>query len=181
VPGRAVSPVFIGRSDQLARAELVLDRVAERDSTQLLIAGEAGVGKSRFVRELAGRATERSFRILQGGCVAIGGMGLPFAPIASALRDDLGPDDREALLDLDPRSFDALAALVPGLAGIAGPDRENYGSTVTTESVSLNVRGLLLQLRTVVLTSVGTCVAALLLLFGAARFSRARYRRRTTS
>src|SRR6476469_9050158 len=46
VPGRAVSPVFIGRSDQLARAELVLDRAAERDATQLLIAGEAGVGKS---------------------------------------------------------------------------------------------------------------------------------------
>jgi hypothetical protein len=52
---------------------------------------------------------------------------------------------------------------------------------VTTESVSLNVRGVLLQLRTVVLTSVGTSVGALLLLFGAARFSRARYRRRTSS
>jgi len=65
--------------------------------------------------------------------------------------------------------------------GIAGPDHENYGSTVTTESVSLNARSLLTQLRTVVLTSVGTSVGALLLLFGAARFSRARYRRRASS
>jgi ATP/maltotriose-dependent transcriptional regulator MalT len=134
VPGRAVSPVFIGRSDQLARAELVLDRVVERDSTHLLVAGEAGVGKSRFVREIAGRASERGFRILEGGCVAIGGMGLPFAPIASALRDDLGADDRGALLDLDSRSFDALAALVPGLAGIVGPDRDDAPRRAATDA-----------------------------------------------
>ena len=86
------------------------------------------------MRELAGRAAERGFRILQGGCVAIGGMGLPFAPIATALRDDLDPDDREALLDLDPRSFDALAALVPGLAGIAGPDRDDAPRRAATDA-----------------------------------------------
>ena len=121
--GRAVSPVFVGRSDQLARAELALDRVTDRESAHLLVAGEAGVGKSRFSREVARLATERGFRILTGQCVAIGGMGLPFAPLASALRDDLDSEDRAALLDLDPRSLDALTSLVPGLGGIVTPDR----------------------------------------------------------
>ena len=59
-------------------------------------------------------ASERGFRILQGGCVAIGGMGLPFAPIASALRDDLDSDDREALLDLDPQVLRRAGRPRPG-------------------------------------------------------------------
>ncbi len=120
--GRAVSPIFVGRSDQLARATLVLDHVDDEDSGHLLVAGEAGVGKTRFAKELAREAAERDFRILRGGCVSIGGMGLPFAPIVGALRDDLDDGDRATLSTLDPRALAALTSLVPGIAGVAHPD-----------------------------------------------------------
>jgi DNA-binding CsgD family transcriptional regulator len=136
VAGRAVSPVFIGRSDQLARAQLVLDRVADHDSAHLLVAGEAGVGKSRFSREIVRLGAEQGFRVLVGQCVAIGGMGLPFAPLASALRDDLDARDRDALLDLDPRAIDALTSLVPGLAGIVKPDpRDGQAASVEARPI----------------------------------------------
>jgi transcriptional regulator with AAA-type ATPase domain len=79
VAGRAVSPIFIGRTEQLGRAAQVLDRAQSRESHHILIAGEAGVGKTRFTKELAQQAEERGFRILRGACVSIGGMGLPFA------------------------------------------------------------------------------------------------------
>ncbi len=130
--GRAVSPIFVGRSDQLERAERVLDQVTDGESSHLLIAGEAGVGKTRFAKELAREATERDFRVLRGTCVSIGGMGLPFAPIIGALRDDLGDDDAAILAALDPRSTAALASLVPGIAGVARPEGDR-----TTEDVSL--------------------------------------------
>jgi DNA-binding CsgD family transcriptional regulator/tetratricopeptide (TPR) repeat protein len=112
--GRSVSPIFIGRSDQVRLAEGVLDRVAE-DPTHLLVSGEAGVGKTRFTRELTRLADERGFRVLRGGCVAIGGVGLPYAPIATALRDSIGDDDHELLAGLGPRALAALATLMPGL------------------------------------------------------------------
>jgi DNA-binding CsgD family transcriptional regulator/tetratricopeptide (TPR) repeat protein len=115
--GRSVSPIFIGRSDEIRLAEHVLDRVAD-DPTHLLLSGEAGVGKTRLTREIARLATERGFRVLRGGCVAIGGVGLPYAPIAAAIREGIGPDDRELLASLGPRAQSALATLVPSIGPI---------------------------------------------------------------
>jgi len=120
--GRAVSPIFIGRTEQLGRAAKTLERAQSRESNHLLIAGEAGVGKTRFANELARQAEERGFRVLRGACVSIGGMGLPFAPIVAALRDDLDENDREAIAALDPRAVGALTSLVPGIAGAIHSD-----------------------------------------------------------
>src|SRR6185295_4098989 len=121
VAGRSVSPIFIGRSDQVRLAEGVLDRVAD-DPAHLLVSGEAGVGKTRFTRELTRLADERGFRVLRGGCVAIGGVGLPYAPIATALRDAIGDDDHEMLEALGPRALAALTTLVPGLTSTISAD-----------------------------------------------------------
>lgn len=52
MPGRSVSPVFVGRSTELELADSVLDRVAAGGgASHVLISGEAGVGKTRFVDE----------------------------------------------------------------------------------------------------------------------------------
>jgi predicted ATPase/DNA-binding CsgD family transcriptional regulator len=142
--GRTTSPIFIGRSSQLALAELVLDRVGEDDSGHLLISGEAGVGKTRFTRELTRLAIERSFRILRGGCVSLGGMGLPFAPISDALRDALVAGDRTTLEGLDPRIVHALTSLVPGLTGLAsgGDVRGGAGAMgAFADDVSVDIQG----------------------------------------
>ena len=52
----------------------------------VLLAGEAGVGKSRLVQEIAARATRRGARVLTGGCVDLGGEGISLAPLVDALR-----------------------------------------------------------------------------------------------
>jgi predicted ATPase len=59
------------------------------------VGGEAGVGKTRLVAELADRRRSAGARVLAGGCLPIGGDGLPYAPIVEALRSlptDLGMD-----------------------------------------------------------------------------------------
>ena len=58
---RLSSPVFIGRSSELRTLLATADIVASGHTAVTLIGGEAGVGKSRLVAELAeiGRASCR--------------------------------------------------------------------------------------------------------------------------
>lgn len=82
-----VSPVFVGRDAELATARAALRRIAGDQTTLLLVAGEAGVGKTRFVAEVSRIAREDGIRVLAGRCVQLGTGGLPFAPVAEALRE----------------------------------------------------------------------------------------------
>src|SRR5215470_11138208 len=86
VESRSLSPVFVGRSRETHLFEQALARAAEGEPQALLVAGEAGVGKTRLVEELAGRACARDAVVVIGGCVEIGAEGLPFAPFSTALR-----------------------------------------------------------------------------------------------
>ncbi len=52
----------------------------------VLVAGEAGVGKTRLVEELAAGARERGYQVLIGGCVSLSADVAPYAPIVEALR-----------------------------------------------------------------------------------------------
>jgi hypothetical protein len=51
----------------------------------VLLAGDAGVGKTRLLVELADRARERGVQVLIGGCLELGDVGLPYVPIVAAL------------------------------------------------------------------------------------------------
>jgi tetratricopeptide (TPR) repeat protein len=82
-----VSPVFVGRQSQLSAAHELVDATSRGESGLLLVAGESGVGKTRFVAEVAGYARQQSARVLSGRCVQLGPEGLPFAPVAEALRE----------------------------------------------------------------------------------------------
>jgi hypothetical protein len=53
------------------------------------------VGKTRLTAELTARCATIGTRVLAGGCVPVGGDGLPYAPIVEALRplpNQLGVD-----------------------------------------------------------------------------------------
>src|SRR5215204_7017336 len=52
---RVVCPVLIGRDDQLDALRQVAASVATGSGQMVLVAGEAGIGKSRLVREFAER------------------------------------------------------------------------------------------------------------------------------
>ncbi|MFI2434894.1 AAA family ATPase [Streptomyces sp. NPDC018693] len=96
VETRSVSPVFVGRADELDMLSDALARAAGGGTSQafgtggepqaLLVGGEAGVGKTRLVEEFAGAADRAGAVVAVGGCVEIGADGLPFAPFSTALR-----------------------------------------------------------------------------------------------
>ncbi|MGW1164999.1 helix-turn-helix transcriptional regulator [Streptomyces sp. NPDC002550] len=122
VETRSVSPVFVGRADELDTLNDALARARAGEPQALLLGGEAGVGKTRLVEEFA-TAAGRHAVVAVGGCVEIGADGLPFAPFSTALR---------ALRDALPAQFAAaaqgqeeeLARLLPDL-GEAGTGRHD--------------------------------------------------------
>ncbi|MEU4469016.1 AAA family ATPase [Streptomyces sp. NPDC024017] len=86
VETRSVSPVFVGRAEELGTLHDALVRACEGEPQALLIGGEAGVGKTRLVEEFAAAARHHGAVVALGGCVEIGADGLPFAPFSTALR-----------------------------------------------------------------------------------------------
>ena len=52
----------------------------------MLVAGRAGIGKTRLTAELAERARARGATVLAGRCIQLVGTGLPYLPFVEALR-----------------------------------------------------------------------------------------------
>jgi AAA ATPase-like protein len=67
IAGGQVSPVLIGRDDLVALAERRLESAAAGRGELLLFAGEAGIGKTRLLREVAHRAAAAGFAVLGSG------------------------------------------------------------------------------------------------------------------
>lgn len=86
VETKSVSPVFVGRDGELTVLTEALARAAAGEPQALLVGGEAGVGKTRLIEELISVACRDNVVVAVGGCVEIGGDGLPFAPFSAALR-----------------------------------------------------------------------------------------------
>lgn len=118
--GNRSSPVIVGRDAELTRISRALEAAATGRPALVVIRGEAGIGKSRLVREAIERARAAGSPILHGACLELGGDGLPYLPLVEALRTlaRAAPPDRLAEL-LGPARPD-LAALLPDLA--TGPD-----------------------------------------------------------
>src|SRR5918995_304309 len=111
---------FIGRADELGRLEATLDRAEQGRPQVVLLAGDAGVGKTRLLIEFADQARRRGVRVLAGGCVELGDIGLAYLPVVDALRglaDD--PADAE-LLAGGAATAPGLGRLLPGIRQ-AGP------------------------------------------------------------
>jgi len=108
-----VSPGFVGRVPELAELSDALDAAKDGQPVTVLIGGEAGVGKTRLISEFADRAAEDGARVVVGQCVELGEDGLPFAPIAAALRDLADQLGVETLLELAGPGRDMLPSLLP--------------------------------------------------------------------
>ncbi len=79
-----VCPRQIGRDDQLAALRQVAERVATGSGQTVLVAGEAGIGKSRLVREFGERLGREGWVVQQGTCFERDRL-LPYAPFLYAL------------------------------------------------------------------------------------------------
>ena len=73
---------LVGRQAELATVRRMVDAVPRGDGAMLLITGEAGIGKTRLVLELAARGAEVGLPVLRGRAVQGGGT---FRAVAEAL------------------------------------------------------------------------------------------------
>jgi len=117
----ATTSSFVGRAEELDRLLTLLDRAERGRPAVGLIAGDAGVGKTRLLDELAARADGRGVRVLQGGCMEVGDVGLPYVPFVDAFRDLGGrPGEAEVAAPL-AAAVPSLGRLLPELAADAAP------------------------------------------------------------
>jgi DNA-binding CsgD family transcriptional regulator/tetratricopeptide (TPR) repeat protein len=120
--GSMVSPVLIGRREELSVLSALLEQALGGEPAFALISGEAGVGKTRLASELTRRAEDAGFRVLTGQCVELGAEGLPLAPLVDALRTLAQTMPREELGSvLGPAARRGLAGLLPELAPDTDP------------------------------------------------------------
>jgi DNA-binding CsgD family transcriptional regulator len=119
---RGTSPNLIGREAQLAALDAAFETVRQGGPAAMLIGGEAGVGKTRLIREFSATGRARGARVMAGACLELGAEGLPFSPFTAMLRDlvrEIGPDEVTALLPGGGRATRELTRLLPELAELA--------------------------------------------------------------
>lgn len=86
------SPSFVGREAELAHLRTALLRAEGGQASTVLLAGEAGVGKTRLLAEFMAEAEAGGggggggkAHVLSGGSVELGSVSLPYAPFVEAL------------------------------------------------------------------------------------------------
>ena len=105
--GRVASPTFVGRRHELDRVEAAMAAAREGRPAVVLIAGEAGVGKTRFSARSPPVRVRRAPRCSKAAASRSAREGLPFGPLIEALRGlgrDLSPAELDALLGIGPSS-----------------------------------------------------------------------------
>lgn len=118
---QSVSPVIVGRQSELYILGQALREAQQGQGHCLLIAGEAGIGKSRLVAELHSRASAEQFLIWEGHCFEQD-LSFPYAPWIDALRSFLAPKSPEETTELLGslatellKVLPELSLLIPGL------------------------------------------------------------------
>lgn len=117
-PEVALSPL-VGRAGTLRSISDAVGLGGDPGGTAL-VGGDAGVGKSRLLAELSGRAVRAGWRILVGHCLDFGDSALPYLPFSEAfgrLAAD-APDLARTLVERSP----VIERLLPTRRTLSGPD-----------------------------------------------------------
>jgi hypothetical protein len=136
------SSAFIGRASELQRLEAVLDR-AERDQPRVvLLAGDAGVGKTRLLLTFADRARRRGTRVLLGAAVELGDIGLAYLPVVDALRELVDdPEDANLLARKPPMARGTLSRCLPLIRPAAAEIQKASDTGLVAVSTSPSRKG----------------------------------------
>jgi predicted ATPase/DNA-binding CsgD family transcriptional regulator len=108
-------PRFIGRERELLWLQERLEQARRGHGNLVLLAGEAGIGKSRLTNEVTARALRANVLVLEGRCSPFESA-LPYAPFIEAFRGlfhTRTPDQIRALLG---SRAPEVARLIPELA-----------------------------------------------------------------
>lgn len=109
------APAMIGRDADLAILNERLDGVRAGAPFTVIVGGEAGIGKTRLIREFEAGLPD-DVRLLAGQCVDLGSVAAPYAPVKTALRTLIAEEGAERVLDAVGPGRAALIALLPELA-----------------------------------------------------------------
>lgn len=98
---------IVGRDDELAWLQQTLDA---EPPPGVLLSGDAGIGKTRLLRELTERAAAQGRLVLVGHCLGQGGEELPYLPITEVVA---------AIAAQAPEVFDEVAETHPRLTELS--------------------------------------------------------------
>jgi ATP/maltotriose-dependent transcriptional regulator MalT len=102
--------------------EIALGRLAAGEPWLVQVVGEPGIGKSRLLSELAGRAGSRGYLVLSGRAAEFE-RDVPFGLLVEALNDYLGAIEATFLRSLDAATADELAWIFPALGDLGAESR----------------------------------------------------------
>ncbi|HEX9076218.1 MAG TPA: AAA family ATPase [Anaerolineae bacterium] len=111
----AISPVLIGRTREMEILDQALSAARNGAGRCVLLAGEAGIGKSRLAAEIQSRAANDHWTVLQGHC-SEQDISFPYAPWIDALRAFLAPQSPSEISDTLGALASELFKLVPELS-----------------------------------------------------------------
>jgi DNA-binding CsgD family transcriptional regulator len=122
LPPLFISPTFVGRQLDLTALRMLLTRKRAGFAPHILLAGEAGIGKTRLAAELMSSAAQAGFLVLKGQCFETEA-DLPYAPFLPLLQSFIAHTrpHESARLRLPPLAD--IAQLLPELA-LALPDHD---------------------------------------------------------
>jgi DNA-binding SARP family transcriptional activator len=124
---------LMGRDHELQAALAAWGTACSAASGVALVSGEAGIGKSRLLRELAREVHRRGAIALYGRCDEE--LVVPYQPFVECLSSALADVSDDVLADVDPRQLGELTRLIPGLVNrrpglpapaVADSDIERY-------------------------------------------------------
>jgi DNA-binding winged helix-turn-helix (wHTH) protein/tetratricopeptide (TPR) repeat protein len=125
----AAEQVFVGRRELLAAGERWLEEVAAGSGRAALFAGEAGIGKSRSLFELARRAATRGFAVHVGRCSEEEGAPAywPWMQVLRSVDESLAAAERDTCRE---QHLDAFALLPEVDSGNPAPSEETEGAAL---------------------------------------------------
>src|SRR3990172_3282197 len=117
---------FVGREPEMARlAEELLNAAGHKRARLITVVGDAGVGKTRLVREFAFTAAKQA-GLVRGRCLSYGD-GITFWPLAEVVRD-------AAAIEAD----DGTAAAIDKIRGLlADPEQSAERDAITDRVASM--------------------------------------------
>ena len=123
----APAPIVVGREAELARLQSWCAQVIEGRRCIVFVAGEAGIGKTTFVRAFLDSLSGSAARIGRGQCVEQYGAGEPYMPVLEALTRLCQEAGGERVVELLRKFAPTWLAQMPALLSYA--DREQLQAT----------------------------------------------------
>src|SRR5437879_7678236 len=116
---RVLCPVTVGREDEQAQLAEALRAAREGEGRVVVLAGDAGLGKTRLAGDLARAARRDGTAVIWGSC-SEAPLSLPYLPFLEAVGNHLAESDVPRLHELLGGGPHELARLFPQL-GIGEP------------------------------------------------------------